>query len=161
MAAMHGMKRATKRRPAAGFTLLELIFVLFIGAIIMSIGVKQFGKVQIWHQVTNARDALVYMGVRAQSEAMKHGDLVRIEIWPDTNMAKIVTPSDSMLERVRFDSQFGVDVIGAAIKACYSSRGFALPSCTTTGLPQRIGFVLVNDTAAAKVLPLGQIEKIQ
>lgn len=158
---MSGMKGANKRRPAAGFTLIELIFVLFIGAIIMSIGVKQFGKVQIWHRVTNARDALVYMGVRAQSEAMKRGDLVTIQIWPDTNMAKIVTPSDSMLERIRFDSQFGVDVIGAAVHACYSSRGFALTSCTTDGLPKNIGFVLVNDTAAAKVLPLGQIEKVQ
>jgi prepilin-type N-terminal cleavage/methylation domain-containing protein len=149
------------RRPAAGFTLMELIFVLLIGAVVMSIGVKQFGKIQVRHRVTNARDALLYMGVRAQAEAMKRGDLVRMEIWPDTDMAKIVTPTDSMVERVRFDSQFGVSVIGSAISACYSSRGFALPSCTTNGLPRLVGFVASNDTAVAYVLPLGQIGKIQ
>lgn len=159
MVGMSGTKRRSMKRPPAGFTLMELMFVLLIAGILLSIGMKQFGRLQVQHQVRNARDVLVYMGVRAQSEAMKHGDLVRIEIWPDTNMAKIVTQSDSTLERVRFDSQFTARLIGPAITACYSSRGFALPSCTTSGLPRNIGFVIGSDTASAKVLPLGQIEK--
>lgn len=159
MLGMSGTKRRSMKRPRAGFTLVELMFVLLIAAVLLGIGMKQFGRLQVRHQVANARDALVYMGVRAQSEAMKHGNLVRIEIWPDTNMAKIVTPSDSTLERIRFDSQFNADMIGSAVAACYSSRGFALPSCTTTGLPKNIGFVIGSDTASAKVLPLGQIEK--
>ncbi|MEJ2186211.1 MAG: prepilin-type N-terminal cleavage/methylation domain-containing protein [Gemmatimonadota bacterium] len=149
------------RRPRTGFTLMELMFVLLIAAVILSIGMKQFGRLQVRHQVGNARDALVYMAVRAQSEAMKRGDLVRFEIWPDTNMAKIVTPSDSAIERVRFDSQYGVRVLGVPITACYSSRGFALPSCTTTGLPRRVWFVASSDTAKAVVLPLGQVERLR
>jgi len=138
--------------------MIEVLFVLMIAAVLTSLGMRQWGRIQVQHQVSNARDALVYMGIRAQSAAMKRGNLVRIEIWPDTNMAKIVTPSDSAIERIRFDSQFGVQVFGSSVVACYSARGFALPSCTT-GVPATISFVVHSDTARATVLPLGQIEK--
>lgn len=161
MAVGSGIRGRGRRTPPPGFTLVELMFVLLIAAVLLTMGAKQFGRIQVRRRVANARDALVYMAVRAQSAAMKRGDLVRIEIQPASSAAQIVTPSDSVLERVRFDSQFGVRMAGTAITACYSSRGFALPSCTTDGLPKRISFVASSDTASAVILPLGQVEKSQ
>lgn len=148
-----------KKRARDGFTAVELVMVLIIGALLISAGMRSFAGLQATRDLGNARDAVIYLSHRAKSEAMKRGNLVRLQILPDSDAVRILTATDSVVTIQRLDEEYGADLIGARIQLCYSGRGFALSSCSSSGLPKALGFVRTSDTLRAIVLPLGQIEK--
>ncbi|MGQ0815926.1 MAG: pilus assembly FimT family protein [Gemmatimonadota bacterium] len=148
-----------------GFTLIELMIVLVIGAIGMSFAVPSFTRMTQTKNAQNARDNLVWMGMRARARAIERGQVWQLQIDPGTAKARVIQRgAASATDSVVFSSEFGATVStagNAAITLCYSPRGYAF-SCAVSSPTTDVDVTFTHNdkTAVARVRPLGQIERI-
>jgi prepilin-type N-terminal cleavage/methylation domain-containing protein len=154
----------------AGFTLVELLIVIVIGAALMSYAIPSFTRMSSSRNAQNARDALVWMGSRARSRAIERGEAQLLEINPATERAWIVRRNTGValasdtLEKVDFSSTHKTLISTAAntvITVCYSPRGYAF-SCSANSPAANVDvtFTHAGKTAIARVKPLGQMERL-
>jgi prepilin-type N-terminal cleavage/methylation domain-containing protein len=152
-----------------GFTLIELVIVMIIGAVLLSMAIPSFTRMASGQNARNARDAIVWMSARARSRAIERGEVTLLEIDPAADRAWIVRRNtgtalaSDTLERVDFAAEQSVDVseIVATLTICYNARGYAF-SCAA-GSPstdKNVRFTHAGKTAMARVKPLGQIERL-
>lgn len=141
-----------------GFSLLELVIVIMISSMLMGVGARSYSQVSNQRSVGNARDAMVEVGFRARSEAMRSGQTVFMEIRPADDLVQISLPGGEVLHTLN-SSEYGADMIGADMTLCYTSRGYALPGCTTVKTVAGLGFVRGLDTASVQIMPLGQVRR--
>jgi prepilin-type N-terminal cleavage/methylation domain-containing protein len=148
-----------------GFTLVELLIVLMIGAILMGYAVPNFANMMKSRSAQNARDNLSWMGMRARAKAIERGQVWQLEISPANDRARIIQRGAvTALDSVNFATEFEAAVSTASnstIVLCYSPRGFAF-SCHANSPSTNVDvtFTHLEKTAVARVKPLGQIERL-
>lgn len=154
----HASGSSTLRRP--GFSLVEMVVAVMLVGIIAGLVVPAFGRMQSRQQLTNARDAFVFLAARARSDATAMGETAYMELDVDLDRAWIRTESDT-LYRLAFGEDYDVDVASSVnpLEVCYTSRGLALPSCMSDEVdpPYTIQFIRGPDTATAVVEALGSV----
>ncbi|HUG41494.1 MAG TPA: prepilin-type N-terminal cleavage/methylation domain-containing protein [Longimicrobiales bacterium] len=142
----------------AGFTMLEMLFVVVIGGIVLAIGTRQYSQLSNQRAVGNASNAMVHTASRARSEAMRSGRVIYLRIRPDLAQVRVRSASDSAIHTLDAGAD-GVSITGSTISICYAARGYALPGCTSISGTQTVNFVRGVDTATVQVLPLGQVRR--
>ncbi len=153
-----------------GFTLIELVIVILIGAALMTIAIPSFTRLTTGQNARNARDAMVWMSARARSRAIERGQVTLLEIDPPSERVWIVRRNtgtalaSDTLEKVNFSSEQTVTISTTAntqITVCYNPRGYAF-SCSgnSPGANVDVTFTHIDRNAVARVKPLGQIERL-
>ncbi|HEY0306267.1 MAG TPA: GspH/FimT family pseudopilin [Longimicrobiales bacterium] len=152
-----------------GFTLIELVIVMIIGAVLLSMAIPSFTRMASGQNARNARDAVVWMSARARSRAIERGEVTLLEIHPGDERAWIVRRNtgtalaSDTLERVDFEAEQDVQVTGISSKLtlCYNARGYAF-SCSANSPTANadVIFTHAGKSATARVKPLGQIERL-
>ena len=140
-----------------GFTLVEMMVVVVLGAILTQMAVKGFGDV--WSDI-QAREAVgVFQGMvsRTRAQAIESGipTMLLADLAGDSAM---VFANGRIAETVRF-GELGVDIqaAGGNIRICMTPRGFANPNCNSFDSPLKIAFVRGNEADTLEILPLGQM----
>jgi prepilin-type N-terminal cleavage/methylation domain-containing protein len=149
-------------RARAGFSIVELLFVMIIAGLLMTIGTNSFRKFETYQSVENSRNAVIQLARRARSVAIEKGTTVQIDI-DATNKRASVSSGGTTIDQIYF-SELGIATMtnsnGATITVCYNARGFALTStCTTAGLPATVTFGRGGQSGVITVQPLGRIVK--
>lgn len=157
----------TGRRIPHGYTTIELILVLLIGAILVGMVVSGASGYVARQGSANARDAFVYLAMRARASAIERGRNVSVRLSPAQGRARVAEgcpTGTTVLEEYSFSQEFAVRVVGIAADqvVCYSPRGFALEEpLSTIKTETRVGFARGADTAWAKIKPLGEVEVVR
>ena len=152
-----------------GYTLLELLIVMVIGAALLMMAIPSFTRVSAGQNARNARDAVVWMSARARSRAIERGQVTLMEIDPNSERAWIVfrrqtgtAAASDTLEKVDFSAGQGVQITGPSTKTtlCYNARGYAFV-CTGTSVTADVDviFTHADRSATARLKPLGQVER--
>ncbi|MGH7475365.1 MAG: pilus assembly FimT family protein [Longimicrobiales bacterium] len=147
------------RSRQAGFTMIELLVVVFIGAVLMSIALPQFGAVQARRAAANARDAYIWLANRGRANAIERGEQILVSVDPTSARAVMLLPNGDTLELVDFIARYDARVVtsnGGVFDICYLPRGYALSTCSDA--PGTVSFWVAGDTAAADVQALGHAE---
>lgn len=145
-----------------GYTVIELVMVMVIGAILLSMVVTGLSGYISRKRVSNARDAFVYLAMRARAAAIERGRNVSVHLSASEGLVMVhegCSPGGAELERLALADEFFAIVHASPnpLKVCYSPRGFAIDSHTNISAPTIISFVIGKDTARAMVAPLGQV----
>ena len=152
-----------------GFTLIELVLVIVIGAVLMTMAIPSFTRMSSGQNARNARDAVIWMSARARSRAIERGEVTLLEIDPGSERAWIVRRNtgtalaSDTLERVDFGNEQSVQVSGitSQLTLCYNARGYAFScSANSPSANTDVIFTHAGKTATARVKPLGQIERL-
>lgn len=149
-----------------GYTIIELVLVFMIGAILLAIAANGAGGYMSRKRAENARDAFVYLAMRARAAAIERGRNVSLRLNAVEGSIVVregCATAGLELERMELADEFFATVVTAAdsIIVCYSPRGFAVGAQTTVTAPTTVGFVIGKDTARARVAPLGQVEGVR
>lgn len=140
-----------------GFTLIELILVLVIGALLMSVGVRESAGLWNGQAVDNAAGAVVGVAQDARSEAVRAGAPVYVWIRPSDGVVRTGRSTTDLMDSVVM-SDYRVTMTGNNLDLCYTARGYAMPGCTTVDeTPEQIEFTRADRAAVLTVLPLGQM----
>lgn len=145
-------------RNQQGFTLVEVVFVLMIGGILMGVGTREYARLSSQMAVGNARDAMIQTASRARGEAMRSGSLIYMHVRPDEGTVAVETAGGQVLHTLDA-AEFGAQLAGEEISVCYTSRGYALPGCTTVAGVETVHFFRGADSAAVVVMALGQVRR--
>jgi type IV fimbrial biogenesis protein FimT len=153
-----------------GYTLIELLLVMIIGAVLLSMAIPSFTRMTAGQNARNARDAVVWMAARARSRAIERGEVVLLEIDPPSERAWIVRRNtgtalaSDTLEKTNFGTEQSVTLSTTSnnrLTLCYSPRGYAFTcSGNSPGSNQNVTFLHAGKSAIAVVKPLGQIERL-
>lgn len=146
-----------------GYTLVELVMVIVIGAILVGVVVNGASGYVSRKRVSNARDAFVYLAMRARAAAIERGRNVSLHLSVTQGRITVnegCSAGGLELERLHLEDEFHAKVEAATdpIAVCYSPRGFAIAAHTTISAPTIVSFVIGKDAARARVAPLGQVE---
>lgn len=157
------------KRTPAGFTLIEMVFVILIGSILTSIALAGFQNVQTRFAVQGAKEMYMTLHQRARSKAVEMGETVIFFVYPQGDSAKIFSASEGSTDLTRFDEQLNVDVrtrTNGDFSVCMTPRGYADYNCgsyTNFGMTQtysdtvRLEFWMNEDSASVLILPMGQL----
>lgn len=164
--------RATDRperlRPRRGFTLVELLIVMIIGAALMTMAIPSFTRLMNARNAQNARDALVWMANRARARAVERGNVQLFEVSPARNSAWIVTRNGTTaadtVQMINFQGEHSAVLSTSTantITVCFSPRGYAF-ECDANSPQSNVETTLTHagKTATARIKPLGQVERL-
>ena len=152
------MKRRTR-----GFTLIEVLITILIGAILTSIAVKGFGLTSSEMSVRQAKNVFTGMVARARAMAIERGTLTMFYV--DTNADSISisyylgeSPWWDLEETVHFGDEMGIDIQSAygTIYRYMTPRGYANTYYGHTGTID-VTFVQGDQSETIQFLPLGQV----
>ena len=144
--------------PRTGFTIMELVFVIVVGAILQGMAIQAFGQARSKMAASGARATFVMYHSRARSAAIETGAQSGLAIDAISDSLAVVR-SGVVVDAIDLWEEFGVNVItdSADLFMCMGPRGLALPSCNTFTAAQTIFFVSGVDTSQVELLPLGQL----
>ena len=142
-----------------GFTIIELLTAIMVGAILVTIGITAFGTVSRRFAAREARSAFSSLHARARAQAIEYGEGIEFHteaagdsIWIERN--------DTTLEKLRLQNEFGVDLMStpASVTLCLNSRGYGSEGCSVNlGSAVTFSFATTTDTFSVEMLPLGQL----
>lgn len=145
-------------RRRSGFTLVEVIIALFIGAILTSIAVRRIGDTAGGLAVRQARNVFVGMAARARAQAIESGRTAVLEVSLEGDSA-FVRIGTRVVERVHFRRELEVGLEGSTgtLRLCMTPRGYADPACNSFGSVVKLTFMAGAHSESVDILPLGQI----
>lgn len=144
----------------AGFTMIELVAVIAIGAVLMSIALQGFGNTTSRFATRNARQSFAAMQARTRAHAIERGDLTRLNVDPAGDRVWI-EGSAGVVEALDFGTDREVDIqtgSSGLVTLCMNARGFGETSCNSFGSnTMSVSFVQGGQTSEVTILPLGQL----
>lgn len=152
----------TRRR--GGFTLIELVFVILIGSILVSIAIASFQNAQNRFAARGAKDMYATMQARARARAIELGETVLFVV--NTTGDSIFMVSDGAISDItNFRREMNVDLRAtpAAFLMCMTPRGYADSDCPAYGFTAtssssiKLEFWLNADSTSVTILPTGQL----
>ncbi len=154
-------------RYRAGFSVVELLFVLLIASVLAGMAFPRFHHYMSVRTAVNARDAFSMAAARARAAAVEHGDVVVLMIRPYHDSVFVMTgDAQDTLEIIDYKGgQTRADLLmqdglPAPFRICYVPRGFAHPGCGDgSRLPVRLGFSTTSDTLWSDINAAGQVER--
>jgi prepilin-type N-terminal cleavage/methylation domain-containing protein len=144
-------------RSNRGFTVVEMLVVVTVGAILLMIGMNSISGFQGRTAVRQARNAFLSLHARARAQAVEFGQNTLLNVDSGGDSAWI-SRNDTTLTSVRFREELGVDIDGSGVYTlCMTSRGYADPTCNSFGEGTlTVRFIQASDSLTISVLPLGQ-----
>lgn len=141
-----------------GFTLIEVVVVLTVGAILLGISVVAFGQVRSGMAVREGTRIFASFHARARAQAVEFGQTVEFHVDVDGDSIW-VERNDTVLERANLMTELGVDMRSSSstYRLCMNSRGYGQTSCNSFSSLVIVGFMNGADTATVRMLPLGGI----
>ncbi len=143
-------------RSREGFTVIELLIVMIIGSVLATIVSQSLSAYNRRRALDDSRAAVFHMAARARALGIDRGSAT-LDIDPGLDTVTLSQAGDT-LAILDIDADYGADLVGAAISICYSSRGFALSSCTSFTANQTLTLQYQGETVGLLVRPLGQME---
>ena len=145
-------------REKRGFTVLEMVVVILLGAILTQIALKGFGMVWSGVAAREARNVFQGMLARTRAQAIESG-LPTVLIADAAGDSVMVQANGRIVETVRFQKEMGVDIqsVSAVTRICMTPRGLANPSCNSFTSPVHLAFVRGARSELIEILPMGQL----
>lgn len=149
------LDKMTHRR--GGFTMIELVIVIMVGAVLTGIAFQSFSGVQGKMAARQARQTFTSLHARARANAIEMGTTVQLNVDMDSDSVWIQRGT-TRVETVPFRQNLGVDIRGTGtLRLCMNPRGFAETSCNSFTTTQTLVFAGGTDTAGVQVRTLGQL----
>jgi prepilin-type N-terminal cleavage/methylation domain-containing protein len=140
-----------------GFTMLEMLVVLMVGAVLIQLVVTASGPVMDRLSVDAARTSFASLAARARARAVERGQTVMVSIDPATDSAW-VSQGTNVVEAIAFGTASGIDVRAPGIMAiCMGPRGFGDLSCASFSGSREVTFSRGSATKALTMRPLGYL----
>lgn len=145
-------------RGQRGFTIIEVIIVIVIGAIMMGIVIKSFGVTANQTSAREARNIFNGMAARARVHAIETGRNTLL-IADARGDSVLILANGRIVENVRFGEEMDVDLQATqdVTRLCMNPRGYADPKCNSFKSTVKVSFVRGSQTRSLEILPLGQI----
>jgi prepilin-type N-terminal cleavage/methylation domain-containing protein len=142
----------------AGFTMVELVFVILIGSVLTAIALSSVRNAQAGFSVQGARNAFVTVHARTRARAIELGQNAVLYMDLDGDSASVVQ-NGVVVETIHFRTDYNVNFFGPAgpLELCMSPRGFGDSGCSNFSTVQGVGWAFAGDTVAMRILPLGQL----
>lgn len=148
------------RKQTRGFSMVEIVIAIVIGAVLTTMMVRSFSTSSWGIAARQASQAFVSMHAKARAHAIERGEMVRLHVDEVGDSAWIVAGGDQ-IDVYRFGEELNVE-LGASFGTgfiCFSPRGIADPDCSTTDATLTMTFSRGAETETLRVLPLGQIRR--
>jgi prepilin-type N-terminal cleavage/methylation domain-containing protein len=155
-----------------GFTIIEMMFVILIGSVLIGIAMNSVSRAQNRLSVQSAKTYYETLHQRARARAVESGETVLIVVWTSLDQVGFYTQSQGVHDVVNFRDEFGVTIHTSgpgtdfSYYQCFTPKGYADYNCgalTALGWTQtvaavfRLSFELNGASDGLTVLPLGQL----
>ncbi len=153
------MERLPRVRRTNGFTILELVIVIAVGAILASIAMNGFSQVQSRLAVGQARSTFASLHARARAHAVERGVVARFFVDAAGDSVWI-TASGSWVDGLDFRDQLGIDIQSStsSLTLCMTPRGFADTGCNSFNSSVTYTFAQGAESTSLILRTLGQLE---
>lgn len=144
-----------------GFTILEVVIVLAIGALVAGIAVANFGDVQARIGVRSAQSNFLSMHGQTRALAVERGRAIRLRVDPTSGMVSIEEGCGDggvVIESRSFAAVHAVtlETGGGPLWVCMTPRGYADINANSFSQEARVNFVRGDRASTVVLLPLGQ-----
>lgn len=142
----------------SGFTLLELVIVLAVGALLLGFSVRSFSNTQSRLAADQAARSFEAMVARARAQAIEGGVRTRVVV-SSAGDSLTIRRNGEILETLRFQDELGVDLTSnpTAFVLCMGPRGFADLDCNTFTNVAALKFSQGSNERSLELLPMGQV----
>ncbi|MFP3948616.1 MAG: Tfp pilus assembly protein FimT/FimU [Longimicrobiales bacterium] len=148
-------------RTMRGFTMVEMIITIAVGAILLSIALRGLGGTMSSLAVDNARQSFASLQAQARTYAIERGELTRLGVDPAGDTAWVQAAGGTRVSFLDFMEERGVDVqtsTAGIITLCMNPRGFADVDCNSFGANTvDVEFRQGGQSSTITILPLGQL----
>jgi prepilin-type N-terminal cleavage/methylation domain-containing protein len=145
-------------RRSRGFTLIELIIAIMIGAILTSLAVKGFGNTSTNLAAKQARNVFSGMAARARAQAIESGSTT-VLIANMAGDSVMIFAQGGVVETVLFSEELSVELQSSVgnFRVCMGPRGYADMDCSSSSSTIKLSFTAGANTESLEILPLGQL----
>jgi len=146
-------------RRRAGFTVIELTVTMVVAGILLVLLTRTLGNVRQRLAADQAVEVFVALLARTRAHAIEQGATMRLVLDTSADTASIVR-SGAAIETIYFGADLAVDVESDGtnpVVVCMTARGYGDPDCASFSGKVSLTFLAGSDTAAAGLLPLGQV----
>jgi prepilin-type N-terminal cleavage/methylation domain-containing protein len=148
-----------RMRAHEGFTLIEMVIVIVVGAILVSFTFIGFGSMRGGMAVSSAKGTFLTMHAGARALASERGVSMRLVADSETRIVSIeegCAGGGNVLQREVLPAAITLKE-GTALALCLTPRGFADPSGNSFAGEGYIAFTQGDRTIEFTILPLGQV----
>jgi prepilin-type N-terminal cleavage/methylation domain-containing protein len=140
-----------------GFTMIELVIVIMVGAVLTGIAFRSMSGVQGRMAARQARQTFAALQARTRANAIEMGTTVQLNVDMDGDSVWVQRGA-TRVETIHYGEEMGVDIRGTGtLRLCMNPRGFAETSCNSFTTTQTLVFAAGSDTAGLQIRTLGQI----
>lgn len=145
-------------RRGEGFTIIEMLVVVLVGAILASIAMSGYARVQSRLAVRSARDTFASLHSRARAHAVERGVAARFNVDASGDSVWI-SSGGTRIDGLDFRSAMGVDIRSSpsSVTLCMTPRGYADPGCNSFTSTVTFSFAQGAESTTLSLRTLGQL----